>query len=132
MSIDQPTVVARKNRVFKTAIGPNDLYDLSKAIQRALCAETSSARNWSADEPHRGHSDVVALIVQYAYGGVIECGQTDGVYHYWNRIDGYTVDLSGVPHDADSNFVYCPNGATNGLRHVAQERFDILFDRIRI
>jgi len=132
MSVDQQNVVWRKSRIFKHDVGPSDLSDLSKAVQRALCAETSSARDWSADAPHRGHSDVVALIVQYAYGGTIECGRTDGVYHYWNRIDGYTIDLSGTPHDADAEFVYCPNGATNGLRHVAQERFDILFDRIRI
>lgn len=132
MSIDQPTTVARKHRIFKSQIGPNDLYDLSKAIQRALCAETSNDRNWSEDEPHRGHSDVVALIVQYAYGGTIECGRTNGVYHYWNRIDGYSIDLSGAPHNAGDEFVYCPNGASNGLRHVVQERFDLLFDRIRI
>lgn len=124
-------VQVRSYRDFRSTVGPADIDDLARAIQKAWSAESSNSRDWTPDAPHRGQADVTALIVQYAYGGVIETAQINGVYHYWNVISRVSIDLSQADFPADSTFVY-KGHATAGLMHAAEERFNTLKDRIRI
>lgn len=73
---------------------PEDFEDIARAVRRAWGADTSSFEDWTEDNPEQGQCAVVALIVQYGYGGILRRAIVNGESHYWNEIDGVTVDLT--------------------------------------
>lgn len=75
-------------------IVPEGYEDIERAVRRAWAADTSSAAAWSKDNPEKGQCAVTALLVQYGYGGVLKRAVVNGESHYWNEIDGVTVDLT--------------------------------------
>lgn len=73
---------------------PADFEDIARSVAEAWGADTSTDVNWSSENPESGHCAVTALVVQYGYGGILKRALINGVSHYWNEIDGVTVDLT--------------------------------------
>jgi hypothetical protein len=80
------------------------LHDLEAAVRQSWCAETCDpidVPNWSSDNPSRGQCAVTALVVRDLLGGELleaevhfQNGDRQG-FHYWNRLPGLEVDLTG-------------------------------------
>jgi hypothetical protein len=69
--------------------------NLSHALRKAWCAETSVDPSWSPENPALGQCAVTALAVQDALGGELVRGAYDGGSHYWNRLpSGVEIDLT--------------------------------------
>jgi len=69
---------------------------LVDAIQRSWSHDTSNEPDrWSSTEPARGQCAVTALVVQDILGGELRrAGDGAGVSHYWNEVDGRSIDLT--------------------------------------
>jgi hypothetical protein len=113
---------------------PADFEDIARAVRQAWGADTSSFEGWTEDNPEQGQCAVVALLVQYGYGGVLRRAIINGESHYWNEIDGVTVDLTrsqfhepliaGDSVERERDYVLSfPDTA---------KRYEILLDRVRI
>lgn len=73
-----------------------DLWSYSQRLRRSFCRATSELpEDWTPERPSIGQCHVSALLLERAYGGdVLEGCTFAGQYHYWNLIDGVTVDLT--------------------------------------
>ncbi|QBF31668.1 hypothetical protein [Thalassococcus sp. S3] len=80
-----------------------------KALMTAWSLET--AVQWTPENPASGQCNVTAAVVNDLFGGDILRTDLDGVWHYYNRIDGQAVDLT------DSQFT------APGARFTAPERY---------
>src|SRR5216683_953841 len=67
---------------------------LFTAVRDAWTAETSADPRWSAACPSLGQCAVTALVIQDYLGGELMRGEVDGGSHYWNVIQGKTIDLT--------------------------------------
>ncbi|MGI9528446.1 MAG: YunG family protein [Acidimicrobiia bacterium] len=71
------------------------------AIRGSWSAETSSTPDeWSTEVPAKGQCDASSFVAWEYLGGDLVLGQVfaDGAqteHHYWNRIDGEDLDLTG-------------------------------------
>lgn len=74
----------------------DDLLTTIARLRESFAVNTSQLPDqWSRDRPSTGHCAVVSVILQAMYGGDIVRGETSaGVIHYWNVIDGVTVDAT--------------------------------------
>lgn len=73
--------------------------ELGESLRDAWCAETSSAKAWSPENPTEGQCAVTALVVQDALGGsIVRVEYTDtglSGSHYFNRLpNGADLDLT--------------------------------------
>jgi hypothetical protein len=73
--------------------------DLRAIIEQSWNKNTSQWPGvWKSDNPASGQGSVTALLVQDYVGGVIVRGNVRGPLcsgqHYWNRVQGETVDLT--------------------------------------
>lgn len=73
---------------------------------RAYGPDTSELPlQWSAEHPRAGQCHVTSLIVMARHGGRIVLGWTaDNVLHYWNVVDGVTIDATRSQFPADTVF----------------------------
>jgi hypothetical protein len=75
-------------------IVPEDFQDIARAAKRAWGSDTSENASWTSEQPESGQALVTALLVQDGYGGVVKEAVVNGASHYWNEVDGVTVDLT--------------------------------------
>lgn len=80
-------------------MGLTSLAALRDALQAAWSADTSASSEWSEENAAKGQCAVTACVVQDYFGGdilrtiaTLPNGQT--VSHYFNLIDGQTVDCT--------------------------------------
>ena len=74
-----------------------ELKTLKKILKKAWAIDTCVAterREWTKDNPALGQCDITALIVNDYFGGEIMRVTTDSGSHYYNQIDGKTIDLT--------------------------------------
>jgi hypothetical protein len=65
------------------------------SIQRAWCRGTSFwPETWAPANPAHGQCAVTALVVQDLIGGDIWRGRVEFLPHYWNHVDGQSIDLT--------------------------------------
>lgn len=83
-----------------------DLWSYSQRLRRSFCRATSELpEDWTPERPSIGQCHVSALLLERAYGGdVLEGCTFAGQYHYWNLIDGVTVDATRDQFDEDEVF----------------------------
>lgn len=69
-----------------------------KAIEKSWGKDTAYRKDapyWTPENPSRGQCAITALLVNEYYGGKIYSGVSDnGIYHYWNVINGEKIDLT--------------------------------------
>ncbi|MEM9796537.1 MAG: hypothetical protein AAF919_08610 [Pseudomonadota bacterium] len=82
---------------------------LRAALAQAWSTET--AVQWTADNPASGQCNVTAAIVHDLFGGDVLRTRLEGVWHYYNRLDGHRYDLT------DSQFT------APGARFTAPEAY---------
>jgi hypothetical protein len=84
----------------------SELMEVITSARRAFARDTSELPDqWSPDRPSTGHCAVLSMIVQQYFGGQIVRGTTaDGIVHYWNVVDGVTVDGTRDQFAADVSF----------------------------
>ncbi len=73
---------------------------IRSALRDSWSLET--AVQWTADNPASGQCNVTAVVIFDLFGGDLLRTKLQGVWHYYNRIDGQRMDLT------DSQFV-APN-----------------------
>lgn len=72
-----------------------------EAVQQSWAKETSGVPDlWQQDNPAMGHCDVSSFVAWEHLGGDLVLGEVhrNGEFqehHYWNRIDGTDLDLTG-------------------------------------
>ncbi len=101
-------------------------------VERAWCAETSTAADWSPDDPAKGQCAVTALVVQDHLGGVLLRTVNEDESHYWNRLpDGTELDLTRAQFGA-----WDPGGITERDREYVlsfpdtKRRYELLLERM--
>ena len=111
---------------------------LRKAIKRSWGIDTAykdDISKWSTDNPSAGQCAVTALIIYYYLGGQIYSGiSQDGVVHYWNRIHGLKIDLTGSQFKETKIFTNITKWKAEDLLQTGnvRERYDILKSRVEI
>ncbi|HEY8886183.1 MAG TPA: hypothetical protein VIM31_01635 [Candidatus Microsaccharimonas sp.] len=75
------------------------LKTVSDALRASWAADTSNSSEWSEDNPPMGQCAVTACVLQdYLGGDILNVQATNkegvGVSHYFNVIDGETIDLT--------------------------------------
>ncbi len=85
---------------------------------------------WGAEgvPAESGQCAVTALLVQSAYGGILKRALVNGISHYWNEIDGETVDFTRAQFTLPLTF---EDEAERNREYVlsfpiTQERYSIL------
>jgi len=75
-------------------------------LRNAYALDTSELPDeWSFQHPRTGQCHVTSLIVMARHGGRIFLGWTaGGVLHYWNVLDGITIDATRDQFPADTVF----------------------------
>lgn len=70
--------------------------DFAEHVRAGWGADTSAYESWGAEgvPVESGQCAVTALLVQETYGGILKRALVNGVSHYWNEIDGETIDLT--------------------------------------
>lgn len=71
------------------------LKELREDMDRAFAADTAVPGGWNAEIPSSGHCAIVAIVVQGIHGGEFVSATVNGVSHWFNRFDGFDVDLTG-------------------------------------
>jgi hypothetical protein len=67
---------------------------LGLAIRQSWGRETSQDSTWSDENPASGQCAITALIVQDFYGGDLVRAKVGEISHYWNLVDGKSIDLT--------------------------------------
>ncbi len=97
-----------------------------KAIEKSWGKDTAyhkDAPYWTPENPARGQCAITALLINEYYGGKIISGVSDeGIYHFWNVINGEKVDLTEEQFDKKLNF----NNITTWTREDLLETGDVL------
>ena len=70
---------------------------LSDALRSCWSSESSS--KWAKDNPALGQCGVTALVVNDYLGGEILKTKYGGIWHFYNRIDGKSVDFTKSQYD---------------------------------
>ncbi len=115
-------------------IVPADFVDIDRAVRKAWGADTSASAEWSQENPEEGQCAVVALLVQYGYGGVLKRALVNGVSHYWNEINGEVVDLTRAQFKGE---LVIEDESEREREYVLSfpatvARYELLLDRVRI
>ena len=84
-----------------------NLIDVTARLRAAFCRETSELPDrWTPDNPSTGQCHVSALILRNLFGGTIMEGVAlPRTLHYWNVIDGATIDITRDQFPADVEIV---------------------------
>ena len=69
------------------------LFFLRKKFEKIFSPETSSIKNHSI--PSSGHCAVVALFLHKKFGGQLISTKINNTSNWFNRINGYDIDLTG-------------------------------------
>lgn len=72
-----------------------ELVLLRKALDQVFSPETAFDGVLDERVPSKGHCAVVALVVWQHFGGRLISAIVEGRSHWFNRVDGYDVDLTG-------------------------------------
>ena len=95
------------------------LFEFALQLRAAHCREVSELPElWTPDNPSTGTCHVSALCIQDRFGGTIMEGVAlPRTLHYWNVIDGMTLDVTRDQFPADVEIVevfpaFPPNATT--------------------
>lgn len=76
--------------------------DRLETFRQALsrCWSLNSSSRWTAENPALGQCGVTALVVHDLFGGeILKTSLGDGVWHFYNRIDGERHDFTASQFD---------------------------------
>lgn len=84
----------------------SDLLETIDELRFAWSAATSELpARWSPERPSTGQCCVTAMILRAIYGGeLVRATASTGDVHYWNLIDGVTVDATRDQFPEDTTF----------------------------
>jgi hypothetical protein len=88
-----------------------DRDDVVEAIRACWSEETSSSDGeWTIENPAKGQCDVSSFVAWDYLGGDLVLAKVfvDGEqveHHYWNRIDGFDLDLTREQYSDDEEIV---------------------------
>ncbi len=108
-----------------------DLADLGATLttlRAAYCRETSELPiSWTPEHPSTGQCHVTALILQRKYGGAImRALKADTKPHYWNVIDGITIDATRDQFPFGAVVSAAVDATEECLNHVTEAKRDLL------
>lgn len=83
-----------------------DVIEVAGRLREVFALDTSeSPKDWSEERPSTGHCAIVSVILRALFGGQIVRGvSSQGVVHYWNYIDGITLDATRDQFDPGESF----------------------------
>lgn len=85
---------------------------------------------WTAENPRTGQCHVTSLIVAERHGGRVLLGwTTGGVLHYWNVVDGITVDATRDQFPVDTVFDRISDATNEVLGQATIAKRDLLAGR---
>ena len=71
-----------------------ELAPIRHAMEQVFDCSTSFG-DCSVERPSTGHCFLASMFLQDSFGGEILFGEVKQIPHYWNRIDGLEIDLTG-------------------------------------
>lgn len=105
------------------------------ALRKAWSIET--AQQWSAENPANGQCNVTAALIHDLFGGEVLRTRMEGIWHYYNRINGVRMDLTDSqftdpgarfdPPDGYDDDLSSPEAA---LQTIPQSEYDTLKSRL--
>lgn len=100
-------------------------------LRNAYTADTSELpTEWTEDSPRTGQCHVTSLIVRQRHGGRISLGwTTDHVLHYWNVVDGITIDATRDQFPTDTVFDRIADATDEVLGEGTITKRDLLAER---
>jgi hypothetical protein len=95
-----------------------------EALRRSW--STASSRNWLPDNPARGQCNVTALLINELFGGEILKTLLPEGDHFYNRIDGETVDLTASQFEAPIIYSDLVSSRDEALAGTSVEKYEAL------
>jgi len=86
----------------------------------------SSSAQWLAGNPARGQCNVTALLVNECFGGEILKTPLPEGDHFYNRIDGKRVDLTGSQFAAPIAYLDLASARAGALAGTSPAQYDAL------
>lgn len=83
-----------KNKRFKGVDTLEQLFVMLTKCYRAETAHPVMRDKWRETDATYGQSQIAAMLVQDMFGGNIRLTHIDGEKHYFNEVDGKTIDLT--------------------------------------
>lgn len=108
-----------------------DLLGYARRLRAAYSRETSELEDqWTPDNPSIGQCHVTALLIQEKFGGHIVEGHAHPhlVVHFWNVIDGITVDITRDQFDPEV-LRFCRIGPAYPPNQTTIRKADLLRER---
>ncbi|WP_440446506.1 YunG family protein [Nocardia amamiensis] len=89
----------RSTARYAGRVGVGKLESLTSALRKSWSADTSSSPDWTENNRAKGQCAVTACVVQDYFGGdilntVATLPSSETVSHYFNVVDGETIDLT--------------------------------------
>src|SRR3954471_11335838 len=97
---------------------------VAAALQASWSLETSG--RWLASNPARGQCNVTALLVNELFGGEILKTPLPEGDHFYNRIDGETIDLTANQFDAPIAYSDLVSSRDEALAGTSAARYEAL------
>ena len=83
------------------------------ALKKSWCLESSSI--YDKKNPSIGQCSVTAIVLQREFGGIILKTQTNGVWHYYNKINDEVYDFTSSQFSEKIQYQNITNSAEDAL-----------------
>ena len=93
------------------------------------CWSIESSSLWTEQNPAYGQCGVTAIVIQDQFGGEILKTLIDGRWHFYNRIDGKTYDLTIDQFQHLPNYLDLPSNRDEAFADTNQTQYDYLWNR---
>jgi hypothetical protein len=103
-----------------------ELKDMNKekvvdTLKRCWSKRTGS--KWARDNPAQGQCSVTALVIQDHFGGQLLKTKVDGLWHFYNKIDGIVYDFTDSQFTEPILYENEPASREEALSDTSQERY---------
>ena len=124
-----------KNQRFKGVDTLEKLFVILIKCYRAETAAPEMRDKWKESDATYGQSGVAAMLVQDMFGGNIRKTYIDGEKHYFNEVDGKTIDLTSDHYEEQFIMIKYENSEEVSREECAadggaQERYELLQKRV--
>jgi hypothetical protein len=106
------------------------LADFYQRLRRSWSIETSS--RWQPGNPASGQCGVTALVVHDKFGGEILKTDVNGVWHFYNSIDGRRADFTVSQFDSPIGYDDIPSGRDEALGGCSRQQYEVLKGRVGV
>ena len=99
------------------------------ALQKSWCLESSSI--YDKKNPSIGQCSVTAIVLQREFGGIILKTKTNGIWHYYNNINGDIYDFTSCQFSEKIQYQNITSSVEEALTDCTESQVAALTSRFK-